>query len=421
MPERPAGRMLTPASIRAAVTGRLWVRAALYGLAAVAVAMLSRPVAAVLPQALLPTLDDPAVRSLLGIMASSMLMVATFSLGAMVAAFTTAANLATPRASKILIDDPLAQSALATFVGAFVFAIVALIGLSLGYYGDAGRALLLLATAGVFAAVIVTLFGWVDYLANLVRLGAVLNMVEGRAEAALTKRRRSPHLGGRPALPGSTATHPVAGASLGYVTRIDVEALQGVAEAAGGTVRVAALPGTFANTIEPLACTSWQPSDDDRSAVADAFTVAAEREIGDDPRFGLVVLSEVASRALSPGVNDPGTAIGIVGRLERLVAEWVRGETDPAGDFDRVEVPALSPVDMIEDAFGPLARDAAQIIEVGIRLQKALATVAALGDPDLARAATVQSERALAEAEAALTLASDRERLAALAREVGPR
>jgi uncharacterized membrane protein len=186
-------------------------------------------------------------------------------------------------------------------------------------------------------------------------------------------------------------------------------------------VRVAALPGTFANTIEPLACTSWQPSDDDRSAVADAFTVAAERELGDDPRFGLVVLSEVASRALSPGVNDPGTAIGIVGRLERLVAQWVRGETDPAGDFHRVEVPALSPVDMIEDAFGPLARDAAPIIEVGIRLQKALATVAALGDPDLARAASTQSERALAEAEAALTLASDRDRLAALAREVGAR
>jgi uncharacterized membrane protein len=98
----------------------------------------------------------------------------------------------------------------------------------------------------------------------------------------------------------------------------------------------------------------------------------------------------------------------------RLVMMW-------ASRVSLVEVPALSPVDMIEDAFGPLARDAAPIIEVGIRLQKALATVAALGDPDLARAAAVQSERALAEAEAALTLASDRERLAALAREVGPR
>lgn len=37
-------------------------------------------------------------------------------------------------------------------------------------------------------------------------------------------------------------------------------------------------------------------------------------------RFGLIALSEIACRALSPAVNDPGTAIAIIGRFVRLWA-----------------------------------------------------------------------------------------------------
>lgn len=54
------------------------------------------------------------------------------------------------------------------------------------------------------------------------------------------------------------------------------------------------------------------------SQIARAFLIGDERTFDDDPRFGLVVLSEIASRALSPAVNDPGTAIDIIGTFVRL-------------------------------------------------------------------------------------------------------
>jgi uncharacterized membrane protein len=38
-----------------------------------------------------------------------------------------------------------------------------------------------------------------------------------------------------------------------------------------------------------------------------AFTLGDMRYFEEDPRFGLITLSEIASRALSPAVNDPGT------------------------------------------------------------------------------------------------------------------
>ncbi|WP_305804424.1 DUF2254 family protein [Stenotrophomonas sp. YIM B06876] len=42
--------------------------------------------------------------------------------------------------------------------------------------------------------------------------------------------------------------------------------------------------------------------------------VGAQRSLDQDPRFGLLVLGEVASRALSPAINNPCTAIDVIGR-----------------------------------------------------------------------------------------------------------
>ena len=47
-------------------------------------------------------------------------------------------------------------------------------------------------------------------------------------------------------------------------------------------------------------------SAEDAEAIAATFVIGGSRVFDQDPRFGLLVLSEIASRALSPAVNDPG-------------------------------------------------------------------------------------------------------------------
>ena len=93
-----------------------------------------------------------------------------------------------------------------------------------------------------------------------------------------------------------------------------------------------------------------------------------------------------AARALSPAVNDPGTAISIIGSCVRLFALWARPlDEDDAGDpeFDRVHVPGLSVSAMFDDAFTAIARDVAGMVEVGVRLQKAFLSLAWLDDPEI--------------------------------------
>jgi uncharacterized membrane protein len=128
------------------------------------------------------------------------------------------------------------------------------------------------------------------------------------------------------------------------------------------------------------------------------------------------VLTEIASRALSPGVNDPGTAIGVITTHQRLLTDWALAERgDEAPEYPAVAVPELSTEDLVEDAFEPLLRDAAGSLEAGLRLQKALAALAAVDPGRFGRIARDVSVRGLAHAAGKLALAEDRARLAAAA------
>jgi len=215
-------------------------------------------------------------------------------------------------------------------------------------------------------------------------------------------------------------------ATVGYVQYVDVKALQAWAAAREATVVVRLLPGGFATPQRELArvhLAGATPEADTLGDVARAFVVGGDRRFDGDPRFGLVVLAETASRALSPAVNDLGTAIDIVGTLVRLFVEW--SSADPDADpsevrFDRVQVPALSIEDMFDDAFTAIARDGAGLVEVGIRLQKALAALAATGDVDLRAAAARHARLALARAERALDLPEDVEAVRAAQGAVQP-
>ena len=76
---------------------------------------------------ILPEVSLDSVESLLTVMASSMLVIATFAVGSMVAAYSSASTGATPRSFPLVIADDVSQNALSAFIGAFIFSLVSLI------------------------------------------------------------------------------------------------------------------------------------------------------------------------------------------------------------------------------------------------------------------------------------------------------
>ncbi len=388
------------------LTRRLWFRATLISLLAVAAAFLAFVLRPYIPDWVPTKLGADAVDSILSILASSMLAVTTFSLSTMVAAYASATSSASPRATRLLIEDSTTQNVLATFVGSFLYSLVAIITLATGAYGQKGRVVLFVVTLLVVLLIVVTLVRWIDYLLRLGRVGETANQVEIAAVRAMRQRARRPNLGGRgwsgEADALAEGARPVMPDHSGYVQHIDMQALQDWAEAAKASVFVAATPGSFVDPGEPLAFLTGESPDDpdkDDHAIRAAFAIAKDRTFDQDPSYGLSVLSEIASRALSPAVNDPGTAIDAIGRAVRILLVWTTEKEADDPEVERVFVPSIGLDALFNAFFTPVARDGAAIVEVHVRLQRAFLTLGRCGREDYRREALRHADLALGRAE----------------------
>ena len=222
-----------------------------------------------------------------------------------------------------------------------------------------------------------SLLAWIDRLSSLAQVGHMVAVVEKRTCEALTDRRRRPFIRGREGVLKQGAL--VAAGSTGYVHNVDPQRLQAVAEALDCDVQVIAQPGAFVRRGEPLARISLPICEDDvRKQFVSAFALGPTRSFDQDPRFGLIVLGEIATRALSPGVNDPGTAMQVIGVGVRLLDDWARTAPDQTEDqiCSRILAPGIEPDDLLSDVMDPIARHGAADPAVMIRLRKAFWSLA---------------------------------------------
>lgn len=358
-----------------------------------------------------------AVDSLLNIIASSMLAVTTFSLGAVTSAFGAATSNVTPRATKLLMEDKVTHNVLSTFIGAFIFSIVGIIVLRTGSYGDEGRAVLFIITIAVIVLIVVQLLRWINHLLSLGRVGTTIERVEQATRQAIETRLSVPYLGANP-WRGEDLPHgavPILAGQIGYLQFVNLETLSSLCEAHDLTAYLPVNAGAFCYEDTAIAHVVGRlpdaPDDTLADRLRDQFVIAPTRTFDQDPRFGLAVMAEVASRALSPATNDPGTALDVIGRQTRLLAQWGKGRDDVPVDYPRLHVSPLADADLFEDAFMLVARDGAHLIEIQLRLQKSLRALQQSGSPAFRAAARQQAEMAYQRAKGALTAPCDLERL----------
>ncbi len=424
---------------------RLWVFPMLTAVLAAALAFAARWVGGFWLASKVPDIQAETIDDLLTVIASSMLAVATFSLGILVSALSSSSSSATPRATELLMGDDDTRGAIGSFMAAFTFAVVAKTALGVGYYDAPGRFVLFVSTLAVTTYVVFRLLLWVKTLSNLGRMSDTVARIERVSRNALKSHAKRPTLGAAPAPHEAPRGTAIYAEEVGYLGYLNMSGLQEVASAAGCMLHLHVRPGSFVGPDTVLATASRDkipmnmgevnrnepPPAPDTEDIRDCFLLGPTRSYDQDPRFGLIVLSEVALRALSPAVNDPGTAISVMVSLTTLVVEADRAMSEreaeaeaakkdqpetasPKIEFDRLTLPALDMRTLVADGFSSIARDGASMLEVGIRLQKMLATIARNGSEPVALEARVQARRAMERGLAALTHPDDRRDLEAL-------
>lgn len=379
---------------------KTWWRCTLFALFAVLAVVLATVLGPYIAQDVALKLGSDSIDSLLNILASSMLTVAIFSASTMVSSFGAVASSATPRASQLLIEDATIQNTLAAFIGAFIYSVIALVGLHAHVYGDGGRLVLFGFTLIVLVLVVIVLLRWIDYLSVLGRMGETIRRVETATLKALDQRVAKPFLGGIRLREGDRGAHEIMAPTTGFVLHVSMDLLQSQAERLDLRICLHVLPGNFVEPGVPIMTSDRAVDTKSHAALCDAVSIGPGRTFDHDPRFGLVVMGEIAARALSPAVNDPGTSLDVMATAVKVFAHWTtalakRDEDPPAPEFDRIAAPGINAAGMVEDVFAPIARYGAGAVEIGVALQRALRSLQRLDPGEIGAAAAKMSSYAM--------------------------
>ncbi len=390
------------------ISRSLWIRPALYCIAATGVVWLATISDNILGRFYFYDVSQETIADLLGIIASSMLAVTIFAVSVMNAAYASAIRATTPRAFEIMVADSSTKQALSSFLGAFIFAVVGVIGLNENLYGQTGRAVMLVVTLGIFVWVVGTFVYWIDHVTQLGQMRHTLLRVASTAEKSLIDYLSRPVNQATPVAPEvvhDNKGHPITAGEGGVVKTLSVTQLVTLARDCDVEIDIALIAGDPVGPKDVLCYVSG--SDPDKAfvrSVRNCFVIGYNRDPAQDPELSLRLLAEIADRALSPGVNDPGTAIDVLDALNRVFAKAFEesSRAEPADAEPRVRMPVIAPETFIRAAFAQIGRDGAGQIEVAERLQHSLCTLARSAPPeyqdaicDYARQAARCSEEAL--------------------------
>jgi len=241
---------------------------------------------------------------------------------------------------------------------------------------------LLLALAGV--AVLIYFF--IHHAASSIQAEQVIAGVSRDLDDALDRLfpaqlgKEAPRAGGQPA---GFAADAVPVPATGYLQAVDVDRVMHLAVEHDLVLTLEHRPGQFVTRGNPLArgFPAARVTDAVIDALHGAFYLGDRRTLVQDVEFAVDQLVEIALRALSPGINDPFTALACVDRLGAALAE-VAGKAipgpnrhDDAGRL-RVVADAVTASGLVGTALDQLRQTARGNAAVTLRLLEAIAAVA---------------------------------------------
>lgn len=285
--------------------------------------------------------DADAARSLLSSIASSMITVTALTFSLTVVTLQLASSQFSPRLLRTFTRDRFVQVTLALFLATFTYALTVLRAIEGS--GDSERSEFVpeVAVTMAFVLTVVSVIALVLFLAHLteqIRVETMLRNVHSDAARTL----RAVLDADEPAVPaGDAVPTPPGHASVvradgdGFVTWVDHAGLLAVGVDEEVVVRLEVCPGVFVVRGTPVGSVwstgggalSQEVRERVEDRVAGCLDLGFERTSAQDVGFGLRQLTDVATKALSPGVNDPTTAVHALGHISALLCELA--DADP--------------------------------------------------------------------------------------------
>ncbi len=317
-------------------------------------------------------------RTLLGVVAASTIGVAGTVFSITIAALTLAAGQMGPRLLRNFTHDRGVQFTLGAFLGTFSYALIVLRSVRTQSEG-AFVPHLSLSVGILFAFVCVaTLVYFVGHMAGRINVDTVVELVSGDVRSAI-ERLTSDARPSKSAPAGfwRDAT-PVVDSRRGYLQQLDDDGLADWAAEHEVAIQLLVGRGDYVFPGAPIAVVK-PPAKEVDAAIRNAMALSPQRGSA-DLEFVVRQLVEVAVRALSPGINDPYTAMSVLDRLGTALCDVVPLQL-PNGILwrdDRLAlvVPSTTYDGLVDAMFHMIRQNAAGNTAVLMRMIEVLTAVA---------------------------------------------
>jgi uncharacterized membrane protein len=280
-------------------------------------------------------------RGMLQAVAGSVITVTSLVFSLTVVTLQLASSQFSPRLLRTFLRDPTVQVVLSIFLATFAYSLTVLRSIR-GSSGAGDDFVPALAVTVAFALVLASVFALVYYISFIteeIRVDTLMRHVELSTRGIIERVYPEPVERDRPDVP--VPDIPRLATALpcpksGFLQGVAVESLFQAACEHDVVLRLDSAVGDYVVDGAPLAW-AWRADDDKppddpeelTRRVAGAVQIGFERTLQQDVAYGLRQLVDVAAKALSPGVNDPATAVHAIGHLASLLCALARRRVQP--------------------------------------------------------------------------------------------
>ncbi|MDX2169311.1 MAG: DUF2254 domain-containing protein [Deltaproteobacteria bacterium] len=334
-------------------------------------------------------------RALLSAVASSMVTVAGVVFSITMVALALTSSQFGPRLLLNFMRDTGNQVVIGVFIATFMYCLVVLRVVRGGSPEFVPHIAVTVALILAATAVMVLIY-FIHHVSVSIQADHVIAAVRGELcdaiDAQLAGAADGPGRPSAPPPPEGEATR-VAAPRGGYVQAIDSAALLRLARTQDLRIHLACRAGHFVVAGAAIAH-AWPAARAEPVAASlrGAFLIGAQRTPTQDPEFAVRQLVEVAVRALSPGINDPFTAMACVDWLAESLCRLAAADPPGAAHDDGDGTPRLilQPVrfaGVVDAAYNQIRQYGRGSAAVTIRLLEALQVIATHARRDGDRAA----------------------------------
>lgn len=269
--------------------------------------------------------DGSAARTVLSVIAGSLITVAGLTFSITMVVLQLASSQFSPRILRTFFGDRVTQITIGAFVGTFVYSILVL--RAVDGAGFVPRLSVTVASLlGIGAAVLLIVF--LHHVSRLIQVSHVTASIAcdtlRRTDVLYAESYGEPGTDEQPDRMLETWHAQAPGLVLpprpGYVQRVGLDDLARHLEGRAQRVAIQACPGDFVSIETPIAKV-WpaDAADRCRGRLQAAVSIASERDLDQDIDFGLRQLTDTAIKAMSPGINDPTTAVTCIGYVRAIL------------------------------------------------------------------------------------------------------